>query len=104
MEFSGFDWDDANRTKCQNHGVSIAAIESVFFQGVMILPDAMHSQKEPRYRAIGRTDKGRAVFVVFTMRGHAGERMLRPISARYMHRKEVQHYEETYKAQDNSGL
>jgi uncharacterized protein len=97
MEFSGFDWDGANRTKCQKHGVTIAAIESLFLRGVMILPDTGHSQKELRYRAIGYTGQERAVFVVFTMRRRAGERFIRPISARYMHKKEADHYAETYK-------
>ncbi|HEY0281461.1 MAG TPA: BrnT family toxin [Rhizomicrobium sp.] len=97
MEFSGFDWDAANRTKCQKHGVTIAAIESLFLRGVMILPDAGHSQKELRYRAIGHTEQGRAVFVVFTMRRSKGELLIRPISARTMHKKETEHYAETYK-------
>ena len=97
MEFSGFDWDAANRTKCQKHGVTIAAIESLFLRGVMILPDTEHSQKEFRFRAIGRTEQERAIFVVFTMRRRAGERFIRPISARYMHKKEVEHYAKTYK-------
>ena len=97
MEFSGFDWDAANRTKCQKHGVTIAVIESLFLRGVMILPDIEHSQREFRFRAIGHTEQDRAVFVVFTMRRRAAERFIRPISARYMHKKEVEHYEKTYK-------
>lgn len=98
MEFSGFDWDAANRTKCQKHGVTVAAIEDLFLRGVTILPDAGHSQKELRFRAIGYTEQGRAVFVVFTMRGRKGELLIRPISARYMHKKEAAHYAKTYKA------
>ena len=97
MEFSGFDWDAANRTKCQKHGVTIAAIESLFLRGVMILPDAGHSQRELRYRAIGHTEEDRTVFVVFTMRRSKGELLIRPISARYMHKKEAEHYAETTK-------
>jgi hypothetical protein len=31
--FAGFDWDDANRSKCQTHGVPIAEIEGVFKAG-----------------------------------------------------------------------
>jgi len=27
MEFDGFDWDEGNREKCQQHGVLIKAIE-----------------------------------------------------------------------------
>jgi uncharacterized DUF497 family protein len=43
-------------------------------------------------RAIGKTLAGRYVFLVFMLREVSGETMLRPISARYMHQKEVDHY------------
>jgi|SRR5579883_1205088 len=93
MEFSGFDWDRGNRSKCRKHGLSTALIESVFGGVVAILPDAAHSLREHRYRAIGRTAQGRAVFVVFTLRRRGAEILVRPISARYMHAKEVKAYE-----------
>jgi uncharacterized DUF497 family protein len=93
MEFSGFDWDRGNRTKCQKHGISIEAIENAFGQAVAILPDATHSGREPRYRAIGRTSEGRVVFIVFTLRQRGTAVLLRPISARFMHAKEVRTYE-----------
>jgi uncharacterized protein len=76
--------------------VTLAVIESLFLRGVMILPDTDHSQREPRFRAIGRTEQNRAVFVAFTLRRRAGKQLIRPISARYMHRKEIDHYEKTY--------
>jgi uncharacterized DUF497 family protein len=93
MEFDGFDWDSGNRVKCQQHGISIAAIESIFQGPVVILPDKENSLGEQRYRAIGTTVEGRKAFVVFTLRERDGATRLRPISARYMHRKEVQAYE-----------
>lgn len=45
-------------------------------------------------RAIGKTAAGRYVFVVFMPRDIDGLTKLRPISARYMHQKEVDHYED----------
>jgi uncharacterized DUF497 family protein len=100
MDFIGFEWDEGNREKCRKHGVSRSAIESLFTgAGVAVLPDAAHSQQEQRFRAIGRTRAGRAVFVVFTLRHIEGEVLIRPISARYMHTKEVQAYEK-----DNPGI
>ena len=48
-----------------------------------------------RVRAVGRATTGRYVFVVFTIRMQFGRRLIRPVSARYMHRKEVRRYEET---------
>ena len=93
MEIAGFDWDDGNRSKCQKHGVSQAAIESVFRSPIAVLPDPLHSKSEERFKAIGRSDAGRLIFFVFTLRTRRGKRLVRPISARFMHKKEVEHYE-----------
>jgi uncharacterized DUF497 family protein len=90
---AGFDWDDGNRAKCSRHGVSIAEIESVFLGEVWTFPDVTHSTRETRYLGIGRTEAGRHVFLAFTIRMRGGERWLRPISARYMHAKEIKHYQ-----------
>jgi uncharacterized DUF497 family protein len=92
---AGFDWDEGNRRKCQKHGVSIAEIEGLFWEDHLVSTDVEHSGNEPRARAVGRTTSGRHVFVVFTVRERQGRRFIRPISARYMHRKEISRYEET---------
>lgn len=44
--------------------------------------------------------KDRPIFVVFTFREIQEERLIRPISARYMHEKEVQKYEENFAKND----
>jgi len=75
--------------------MSLDEIESLFAGPVVILPDTTNSLDEQRLRAIGRTSVGRAAFVVFTMR-HRGGGHLRPISARFMHAKEIRAYEEAY--------
>jgi uncharacterized DUF497 family protein len=93
MQIAGFDWDDGNRSKCQKHGVSPAAIESVFSGSIAVLPDPLHSKSEERFKAIGKSDNGRWIFLVFTLRTRRGKRFVRPISARFMHKKEVEHYE-----------
>jgi hypothetical protein len=90
---AGFDWDRGNRAKCEKHGLSAAIIESLFEQPLAILPDASHSRREERFRAIGRTPSGRGVFLVFTLRHKAGETLIRPISARYMHKREIDAFE-----------
>ncbi len=93
--FSGFAWDSANRRKCQKHGVSIPEIEYVLAHAeTLIMPDLRNSQSEPRFLAIGQTQVGRYTFVVFTPRQHSGAALLRPISARYMHGKEIRKYEQ----------
>jgi uncharacterized protein len=93
LQANGFDWDKGNRAKCQKHGLSTSVIESLFTRPLAILPDAAHSQRERRFRAIGRTNKDRGVFIVFTIRGKGDELLIRPISARYMHQKEIEAYE-----------
>ncbi len=92
----GFDWDAANEEKCQRHGVSIATIEAVFRSPLAVGPDLGHSLVEERFRAVGYNEDGRAIFVVFTLRHRGGETLIRPISARFMHRREIKTYEETF--------
>jgi uncharacterized DUF497 family protein len=90
---AGFDRGAGNRAKCQRHGVSVADIEALFSSPLLIVPDAAHSKAETRIRALGSTSDGRMIFLVFTVRRKAGLRLIRPISARYVHAKEVAAYE-----------
>ena len=101
MEFDGFDWDWGNREKCQKHGVSIRQIEELFRGFVLVGPDARHSAAEERFRAIGRTADRRGIFVAFTWRLRGKQRLIRPVSARYMHQKEVAAYEEKISRSEN---
>ncbi len=86
----GFDWDEGNVTKCQKHGVTLEEIEEFFQTQLYVAPDIKHSQDESRFLAVGRSPTGRPMFVVFTLRNN----LIRPISARYMHMKEAQQYEQ----------
>jgi uncharacterized protein len=90
--FAGLDWDDANLTKCQTHGVSVVEIEAMFAGEPRYAPDVAHSFIEQRFVATGRTAEDRALLVIFTVREHNGGRYVRPISARYMHAKEAARY------------
>ena len=89
LDFSrptGFEWDAGNDTKnWKKHQVSKEECEEVFFhQPLVVLFDAHHSEVEDRYFALGRTDLGRPLFVVFTPRGE----FLRVVSAREMTKRE----------------
>lgn len=90
MKIAGFDWDSGNWPKCGKHGVSREEIERLFLGGqAHVAPDLKHTTPtESRHIAAGRVD-GRAMFVAFAFRGD----FIRPISARYMHEKEVSNYE-----------
>ena len=91
---AGFDWDEGNEEKCRKHGVSIAEIESLLRGSPRVAPDLRHSVTEDRYVAVGRGARGRPMFVAFTLREKEGALLVRPVSARYMHRKESERYEE----------
>jgi uncharacterized DUF497 family protein len=91
MQIRGFDWDAGNWPKCGQHGVSREEIEYVLLGTPAVLPDP--HPDEPRMRAIGKTAAERYVFMVFMLRRRDGQTLLRPISARYMHQKEIAHYE-----------
>ncbi len=93
LRVSGFDWDDGNRRKCQKHGLSIEQIEALFADGPRVAPDPNHSAAEDRLIAIGSAKTGRPVFVAFTLRTKDNRRLIRPVSARYMHAKEIEAYE-----------
>jgi uncharacterized DUF497 family protein len=58
-----------------------------------VAPDAPHSTKEQRFSAVGRTISKRPLFVVFTLRKNSETVLIRPISARYMHKKEIDAHE-----------
>lgn len=88
---TGFEWDRANAEKIwERHGVSPGECEEVFFKApFFVARDQKHSQKESRYYALGQTEAGRRLFVVFTIRG----RLIRVVSARDMSRRERKEYE-----------
>ena len=87
---SGFDWDEGNALKIwEKHGVGQAECEQVFFNEPLVVGgDVKHSESEHRYYVLGMTDKGRELFLVFTLR----EDRIRVIMARDMSRKERRIY------------
>jgi len=67
--------------------------EQVFLnEPLLILQDIGHSEREARLHALGRTDRGRALHVTFTLRG--GGTLIRIISARTMSPRERRRYEQ----------
>jgi uncharacterized protein len=87
---TGFDWDEGNAEKNWiKHQVSQAECEELFFnQPLVIAPDVKHSAVETRFYLLGRTDEGRRLFAVFTLRGN----LIRVISARDMTSREKKEY------------
>jgi uncharacterized protein len=89
---TGFDWDDGNSMKNLKHSVSDKEAEQLFVnEPLVVIEDRAHSQAEPRWHALGRSNEGKLLHVAFTLR--AGGTRVRIISARPMHRKERRAYE-----------
>ncbi len=93
MKFNGFEWDEGNWPKCQEHGLTKHEIESVFENTMTIVTDP-YDGKEERFRAIGTNAENKYIFVVFCLRELDEQTLVRPISARYMHTKEIRAYEQ----------
>ncbi|MGI6775945.1 MAG: BrnT family toxin [Patescibacteria group bacterium] len=87
----GFDWDEVNKYKNgEKHRVSFRESEEVFFdKNLKLFYDFHHSQKEKRFVGLGKTNEGRKLFLVFTLRGEK----VRIISARDMSKRERNLYE-----------
>ena len=91
---TGFQWDEGNaRKSADKHGVSQAEAEQVFLnEPLLVIGDVRHSRSEPRFHALGVTKAGRRVHMTFTLRD--GNTLIRVISARDMHRKEREVYDQ----------
>ena len=98
VRVAGFEWDAGNWPKCGKHGVAKAQIEAMFSKAPAVYPDPAHSTAEERFLAIGSSGDGHFLFVAFTLRTRGQAVLIRPISARFMHRKEIEHYERQRKA------
>ncbi len=91
----GFDWDDGNSEKNWIlHQVTDGECEQVFFNLPLIAAsDTKHSQYEPRFFVLGRTDADRWLFIAAVIRDYR----IRVISARDMNEREAKKYAEKIK-------
>ncbi len=89
---TGFEWDKGNSFKnWVRHRVAQGECEQVFFNEPFIdYDDLKHSGDEKRWFLLGKTDAGRFLFIVFTVR----KDRIRIISARDMNKKEKRMYNE----------
>ena len=83
---SGFEWDGGNLPKIwERHRGIPNECQQVFLNRPLFgAPNEKHSDEEDRYYAFGRTDAGRFLAIIFTVRGD----LIRVISARDMNRRE----------------
>jgi hypothetical protein len=96
-EWTGFQWDAGNADKNWDlHQVSQAECEQIFFnRPILVALDDTHSQGELRYAVLGRTNAGRRLSVIVTIR----ETLVRVISARDVSRRERRVYEDAEEGQ-----
>lgn len=86
----GFEWDAGNSDKnWLRHAVRPSEAEQALLNTPFVVAaDITHSQAEARFVALGRTDTGRGLAVVFTVHGNR----IRVISARTMSKMEQRVY------------
>lgn len=84
-KIEGFEWDDGNLKHIKKHDVNYKECEELFSNKPFLLSyDKIHSLAEDRFQALGQTNYGRLIFLVFTVR----KNKVRVISARDQNRKE----------------
>ena len=93
-----FDWDDGNRHKNLNHGLSCEEVESLFLQDRYIFAVRIieHHHTEWRGLILGQGGSGRALALIFTRRSEK----LRPISCRPIREGERRFYEASIEAKE----
>lgn len=90
VRLDGFEWDEGNSAKnWLRHEVQQAEAEQALLNTPLVVnASRQHGTVEPRYIALGQTDAGRLLTVVFTIRGTR----IRVISARAMSKPERKVY------------
>lgn len=88
LDFSnieGFEWDKGNLEHVKKHKVGDKECEEIFLnEPLLISEDEIHSKAEERFRVLGKTNRARLLFLVYTMRNNN----IRVVSARDQNKKE----------------
>ena len=80
-----------DRQNLRKHGIDMYEASAVFFDPLAVFwHDLKHSEYEERWCILGRSEKGRLLFVSHTLRGAA----VRIISTRRAKQHEVKKYEQ----------
>lgn len=88
-QLSLFDWNDANRRHLARHGVTPLEAEQSYRNDPLVVEEQFFPE-EIRYLALGETDAGRRLAVVFTI----CEQRIRFITAYPMTARQQEIYEE----------
>ncbi len=94
-DLEGFNWDHGNEQKnFIKHGITILEAEETFYNPNFISHDTAHSQREKRYKLLGRTNNNKVLILAFTIRNN----FVRVISSRLANKKERSIYAQALKA------
>ena len=90
----GFEWDEGNSAKnwLRHEVQQVEAEQALLNTPLVVNVTSTHGAAEPRFIALGQTDAGRLLTVVFTVRGTK----VRVISARAMSKPERKVYGEVH--------
>ncbi len=91
MSVEGFDWDDANVDHVRRHGVEPDEAADALADPNALAVDATNSATEKRWAALGATEPGRLLFVVFTRR----DDLIRIITSRDAKPRETRRYKKS---------
>lgn len=90
------DWNEGNISKLAKHSATVTQIESVFdgdfILGGKVKPPACAKWNEERFILYGRTEDGRHLTIIWTVRASK----IRPITCRSMRKDERKIYEERF--------
>ena len=89
-KLTGFEWDKGNFNKNWiRHKITNKECEEAFFDSNRkISRDVLHSKKEVRFMLLGKTKRGKLLFICFTKRRSKA----RIISARRLNKKQEKLY------------
>lgn len=91
-KIEGFEWDKGNPEHVKKHKVDYKECEEVFVnKPLRVSKDEDHSDAEERFEVLGKTNKERLFFLVFTVRTNK----IRVISARNQNKKERRGYKQS---------
>ncbi|MDO8515088.1 MAG: BrnT family toxin [bacterium] len=85
IKLEGFEWDKGNLDHIKKHNIKYEDCEEIFNnKPFLVRKDLGHSQHEERTEAIGKTNAGKKIFLVYTTR----KGKIRVVSARNQSKKE----------------
>ena len=92
LKIEGFEWDTGNLGHIQKHNINYRECEETFFNKQLVInEDQSHSQREERFRVYGKTNGGRLLFIIITIRNNK----IRIISCRDKNKRERKEFQKT---------